>query len=911
MEENIESIGEFLEKKFLTPFNISQKDLQKALFIPQNAMKEIIKGKRKISASIDLRLCKFFGKEEGYFLNYQNEIEIKKAKKCLKKILLKITPQKANFAIEGSNKKSKVHNKKLKVALICGGPSLERGISLNSARSAMDHLTSEEVEIVPFYVDVYKNYYLLSSSQLYSNNPSDFDFKLQTAAQKITKKGLVAELKKMDIVFPAIHGKYGEDGELQAFLEKHKIPFIGSPSITCEKMFNKHKASLALQKAGFATLPIEVLKNDAQLKKTITDFFQKHNLSRVIIKPISGGSSIGVFSASTPKEALSKALTLFENNLGDKALIEPFCTGKEFTIIVLQNEDGSSVSLVPTEIQVSYESGGFFDYRRKYLPTQNTFWHCPPTFDDKVVQDIRSQAEELFRLFNMRDFARLDGWLLNDGRIIFTDFNPLSGMEQNSFIFQQASRIGLTHRDLLWNILCNACSRYNIKIMQRQNDKNDKKEIVHVLFGGNTAEKQVSLMSGTNVWLKLKKSNKFEPFAFLLDKDNSVWKLPYTFCLNHTVEEIYENCLKAPRFVDKLEKFLLDIKKRLDFAPKNYDVNSNLPIRFSFEEFIKHSKEKNAFVFLALHGGDGENGTIQQKLEESNLLYNGSNPKTSELCMDKYLTGLAIKKMKDKKILTVPKKTIKISFFNNFKELNYKAFWLLLQKKLKSETFIIKPQRDGCSAGIVRLFSYLDLKKYVELVNKRVSAIPPNSFKNQLAPIEMTLKYEEDYLLESFVETDFIRIVKNDLVYKLKTGWIELTVGVIEKNGIYHSLNPSITIAEGDVLSLEEKFQGGTGINITPPSEKIVSPNNLLVIKKNIEKIAKNLNVQNYARMDVFFNTKTKLTYLIEVNTLPALTPSTVLYHQALAEKKAIYPKEFLEYIIEIKKNRVSLECLT
>lgn len=113
-------------------------------------------------------------------------------------------------------------------------------------------------------------------------------------------------------------------------------------------------------------------------------------------------------------------------------------------------------------------------------------------------------------------------------------------------------------------------------------------------------------MSGTNVWLKLKKSKKFEPFAFLLDRDNSVWQLPYTFCLNHTVEEIYENCLQAPRFVNKLEKFLLDIKKRLYFAPKNYDVNSNLPRRFSFEEFIKDSKKKNAFVFLALHGGDGK-----------------------------------------------------------------------------------------------------------------------------------------------------------------------------------------------------------------------------------------------------------------------------------------------------------------
>ena len=66
----------------------------------------------------------------------------------------------------------------MKVSLICGGPSLERGISLNSARSLLDHLQSETIEVVPFYLDYKKNAYAISKAQLYSNTPSDFDFKL-------------------------------------------------------------------------------------------------------------------------------------------------------------------------------------------------------------------------------------------------------------------------------------------------------------------------------------------------------------------------------------------------------------------------------------------------------------------------------------------------------------------------------------------------------------------------------------------------------------------------------------------------------------------------------------------------------------------------------------------------------------
>lgn len=793
-------------------------------------------------------------------------------------------------------------NAHFQVAVLCGGPSLERGISLNSARSVLDHLSCEEVEIQPIYVDVYKNFYALSAAQLYSNTPSDFDFKLRTTAHKLSTGELLQRLKEVDIVFPVIHGAFGEDGELQSFLEKQNIPFVGSGSATCKKMFNKHNATTMLRRHGYHTIPTEVIsKGSPNLEKTIRDFFSTHNTTRVVIKPIAGGSSIGVFSAYTPEEAIEKSKMLFQGHFGDEALIEPFCSGREFTIIVLQNSDGTPVALIPTEIQVDYDNGGIFDYRRKYLPTTNTHWFCPPRFEDGVINDIREQAEKVFSLFQMRDFARLDGWLLNDGTILFSDLNPISGMEQNSFIFQQASRIGLTHGDLLWNIVRHACEREGVTVPQRASVLSEQREPVHVLFGGNTAERQVSLMSGTNVWLKLRKSSQFYPEPYLLDAHNHVWHLPYTYSLNHTVEEIYENCLTAETAVKRMEGVLSDIQDRLAYAPKEYAPS--IPSRLSFDDFVTHSKDKNAFVFLALHGGEGENGSIQARLDRAGLLYNGSESKASELCMDKYLTGQVIATMGDPNIITVPKKRVTLSTLYYFSAADFERFWLSLQKGLSSETFIIKPQRDGCSAGIVRLFCYQDLQKYVALVHQKSAFIPAGTFKNQPQPIDMPIVYEDDFLIESFVETDYIRISKNELVYKPKTGWVELTCGVLEQNGTYFALNPSITVAEGEVLSVEEKFQGGTGVNITPPFEEIVSEESRHVLKRHVETVAKTLNIQNYARLDIFFHVHTNRTIVIEANSLPALTPATVLYQQALCEQPPMYPRNFIEKIIVMKKD--------
>lgn len=795
--------------------------------------------------------------------------------------------------------------KVFKLAVICGGPSQERGISLNSARSVMDHLKSSLIEIIPIYVDYRKRFYRISSAQLYSNTPADFDFKLSQTATKLDSAALEELLKSSDLIFPVIHGAFGEDGELQELLERFHVPFIGHSSACCKWMFRKHQAAETLRSHGFATLPQLILSEQMEnSERAIENFFRRHHLQRAIVKPTVGGSSIGVYSVSTPEEAYARVREIFARGLDGNALIEPFCTGKEFTIVIFENLQGEPVALIPTEVDLSYEHNEIFDYRKKYLPTNQAAYHTPPRFSLSTVNHIRLQAEQLFKLFGMRGFVRLDGWVVEEKNLYFTDINPISGLEQNSFLFRQASLLGMTHRQALEYILKVACKCYGLAFpIEGRKEENQSKLPVYVLFGSHNAERQVSLMSGTNVWLKLLQSQHHAPIPFLFDQQGSIWELPYSFTLNHTVEEIYANCLRAQEEGGVWQKLIDAIRLKLGIDALPYSQPHQMPL----DHFMDHARQNKAFVFIAMHGGKGEDGTLQRHLERYQIPFNGSNSETSALCMDKYLTGQAIRGLADPDIFTIPKKSVCLAPFEGYSIVEFGNLWRQWCQELANERLIVKPRCDGCSAGIALLQSAQDLERYCRFVHQKAPFIPPFAFANQSGPIEMPSSLTGEYLLESYIETDLILIEEDQLKYHLKEGWIELTVGVLEESGVYHALNPSITVAEGAILSLEEKFQGGTGINLTPPPAEILSSSATEKIKGLVEKTAQALGIQNYARLDIFFNRLTEKMILIEANTLPGLTPSTVIYHQGLAEEPSLTPLALLDRIISSKLNSCEL----
>ncbi len=786
----------------------------------------------------------------------------------------------------------------MKIALLCGGPSLEKGISLNSARSVLDHLSSKGIEIVPIYFDSRKNAYRISTAQLYSNTPSDFDFKLKRTAAPFSERSLVTFLKSIDIAFPVMHGSFGEDGEIQNFLERHDLPFVGSGANACKKAFDKFTANEFIRRNGFFALPSIVLKQRGNNKKILETFFKSHNIKRAVVKPAAGGSSIGVFSVSNPREALKKANFLFSKRMDTRVVVEPFAEGTEFTLIMLQNRFGLPVALPPTEIETDYTENQIFDFRRKYLPTRQVTWHCPPRFGDATIERIQAQAEQLFALFGMRDFARFDGWVLPDGNIWFCDFNPVSGMEQNSFLFQQTSRIGMTHTDALRHIIQRACNRYGIHFPNAQKKLSGHRKKVNIIMGGDNSERQVSLMSGTNVWLKLRRSEQYQPQPYLLAPNGSVWKLPYHLCLNHTVEEIVENCEHYDIAKTRLAEFEERARLRLGLLQPKDKEEFFVPQKLTFEQFIKES----GFVFIALHGGDGENGNLQKKLRQKKVKFNGPGEEASRLCMDKWATSNFIKNAGIDGVNSILGKVVGTRAMLRLKDAGIKAFWETSREKLGAETLIVKPRADGCTTGVAHLYSWNDVKKYLALIAKKAPFVPKHTFKGQLDIIEMPPTPLRELLFEKFVETDALHVRENTLRHERRTNWIEITVGVVEVNSKVKALNPSITVVEGEVLTVEEKFQGGTGVNITPPPSSVMKPKALRRVKMLIEEIAASIGIRGYSRIDAFANVETGDLIIIEVNTLPGLTPSTVFYQQALAEKPPIFPRELLEMLIRNKK---------
>ncbi|OJV46443.1 MAG: hypothetical protein BGO28_02545 [Alphaproteobacteria bacterium 43-37] len=793
-----------------------------------------------------------------------------------------------------------------RLAVVCGGPSHERGISLNSARSISDHLAPHGIDIMPIYVDRQKQFYALSSAQLYSNTPSDFDFKLAQLAQPLTLDALRERLQGVNLVFPAIHGTFGEDGELQDLLDDWQIPYVGSSGVVCRNMYYKNLAAQKLLANGFETLKTYTFnKTDENIESRVREFFEATQCDRAIVKPVAGGSSIGVSSVDSADKAVHRIHNLFEHKIDNQALLEPFCKGREFTILVLENAGNEPVALMPTEIEISYDDGQIFDYRRKYLPTANTIYHTPPRFSHETIIRIQKEAERIFKIFGMRDFARIDGWFLEDGRLLFTDFNPISGMEQNSFLFRQSAVVGMSHASVLMFLIKRACQRNRVPFEPALKKPNTNRKPVYVLFGGRTAERQVSLMSGTNVWLKLRSSDKFYPTPYMLDKNRAVWELPYSFTLNHTVEEIFENCMIHPSVREKQNLLEADIRQRLMNYLEDTSLETSQAGHYSLDAFIKKAKANGAFVFIALHGGEGENGTLQQILSKAHVLYNGSGPVASALCMDKYLTAHAIENLADPLVKSLPKRLISKAQMSHLKDLSAsQALWDNIEEEYGASSYVLKPRQDGCSAGIVQVSSAEDLQNYARFVASQVEAIPAGMFKEQGSVIEMSVG-ADNFILEPYIETDELIIKGQELIHHPREGWLELTVGVLESMGKYESLLPSIAIAEGAVLSLEEKFQGGTGVNITPPSESLLSKEQVMNIQKAIERIAHGLGIENYARIDIFVNCRTDEIIVIEANSLPGMTASTVIYHQALAHTPSMNPKTFLEKIIELKAGHV------
>lgn len=342
-----------------------------------------------------------------------------------------------------------------------GGRSSEREVSLNSGRTICDHLDSSRYHIIPIFQTITGKLYILPWMFLHRGKTTDFEHRLEKEAQEITWDSLKM---LVDFIYIALHGRYGEDGTLQGFLEVLKIPYLGSKVFA--SALGMHKA---MQKDFLHAAGVDVPRGFVVRVSEIDKFERQDLLFPLIVKPLQEGSSLGVSKVHSVQElqpALIKASTV-QTGMKQDVLIEECIEGMEFSCIIITDYlTGNLIALPPTEIELE-KATGIFDYEQKYMPGRATK-HTPARCAPEQIILIQAVCKKVFAILGFENFARIDGFLTADGRVVITDPNSFSGMSPSSYAFLQAAEIGMSHAGLINHLIETELHTYGLQALAVQ-----------------------------------------------------------------------------------------------------------------------------------------------------------------------------------------------------------------------------------------------------------------------------------------------------------------------------------------------------------------------------------------------------------------------------------------------------------
>lgn len=614
--------------------------------------------------------------------------------------------------------------------------------------------------------------------------------------------------------------------------------------------------------------------------------------------------------AFLPTEVLDKinalsqtedTITLAAQDTENEVIIEQFIAGKEFSCIVVKDDAGNSIALPPTEIVKGKE---VFDYRSKYLPGL-TRKITPIEVEEVYLEKIRKECVALFQHFQFNVYARIDGFLTAQGEVFLNDPNTTSGMMPSSFFFHQAAEIGLNPSNFITYLIRTSLAErlrfssatFAYKKLLNLLDKSlelhakntDEKEKIAVIMGGYSFERHISVESGRNIYEKLASSGKYDVTPIFLtgkDAEYTLHTLPINIMLKDNADDIAEKVLhySAHPYIDKIREECAGILSK-------YGTGMELakPKEISFHQL----KELVDGVFVALHGRPGEDGSIQVKLKEAGLYFNGSDVESSQITINKHDTNIALRRY---------------GFLTADSVLIHREAWEKDQKAVLESLkdwypIIAKPADDGCSAAVKKIDEKESLSAFANLIFRDTALLnDKNASILHLKPKEEFPK-KDYFLVEKLIQSNgadhFLEITGGMLTHKGET---EIT---------YELFEPSEALAEHGILSLEEKFLAGQGQNLTPSrfsknaaNQKIISEK----VRAELEAAAKALKVEGYCRIDAFvriFNETDVEVIFIEVNSLPGMTPATCIYHQAAIN--GYKPFEFIDKILQYGKERTKI----
>ena len=293
-----------------------------------------------------------------------------------------------------------------KVAVLYGGSSSEREISLITGKAVFESLQSKGLEVI-----------LVDTIDPFIE---------------------VLKTEKVTHAWIALHGSDGEDGKIQSILNMLKIKYTGSDPITCSITMNKYFTKTILKSNGFKTPEFMVVDSSTQYENII-----KKLKEPFVLKQCSEGSSIGIYIIESKVEYLQHFSEIEKSN--DWIIAEQFMQGDEYTSTFL---DGRALPI----IKIQAKNHEFYDYDAKYL-SDETKYICPCGLDVEIEMAINEECERAFNLFNIKGWGRLDFFLDQHNAPVILEINTVPGMTTHSLVPMSAKEAGIDFESLCFEIL--------------------------------------------------------------------------------------------------------------------------------------------------------------------------------------------------------------------------------------------------------------------------------------------------------------------------------------------------------------------------------------------------------------------------------------------------------------------------
>ncbi|MBI4437911.1 D-alanine--D-alanine ligase [Candidatus Uhrbacteria bacterium] len=351
---------------------------------------------------------------------------------------------------------------KINVGVIFGGRSAEHEISLLSAYNIIAAIPKKKYNIVPIGVRKDGSYVYFSKGDFILHSGDAKKVRLAARGVPVTfefgEEGRIVSLKgggtkkKLDVVFPVLHGTYGEDGTMQGLLSLANIPFVGSGVLGSAVGMDKDVAKRLWRDAGLPMADFIVFRKSDLRKIQFRSIVRKLGLP-FFIKPAVAGSSVGVHKVTSAKQFTAALRDSF--SYSHKVLIERMIVGKEIECSVLGNEH-PIVSLPGAVIPTH----GFYSYEAKYLDEDGAHFEIPAPLPTTVVKKIHRIVLEAFQVLELEGMARVDGFLTPKGVFILNEVNTIPGFTKISMYPKLWEVSGVSYSELIDRLLQLAIARH-------------------------------------------------------------------------------------------------------------------------------------------------------------------------------------------------------------------------------------------------------------------------------------------------------------------------------------------------------------------------------------------------------------------------------------------------------------------